>query len=192
MLLFPTAVSSSFSSSHFWFSPAYASTLHSSPIIWSHHAPLSLMPTSMPVFPFHSYSSSCLPSPSSFPFSPWVHCDIAACPSCFNLLCVSNSTLPMTSVLLAHWFIWPPKHCIRFPRHFHKFCPFFHLYTQVFLPLYTPIWAPQFPRFLLLASSCPVIVNRIKGSCFQLQYVWKNLCPGSDREWFRRTDFFEA
>lgn len=91
MLQFPIAISSSFSSSHFYFSPAYASTLHSSPIIWSHHAPLSHMPTSMPVFPFHSYLPSCLPSPSSFPFSPWVHCDIAAHPSPrSSLLCVSE------------------------------------------------------------------------------------------------------
>lgn len=104
MLQFPIAISSSFSSSHFYFSPAYASTLHSSPLIWSHHAPLSHVPTSMPVFSFHSCSPSCLPSPSAFPFSSWVHWDIAAHPSPHSsLLCVSRWLPPLP---------WPLHHLL--------------------------------------------------------------------------------
>lgn len=93
MLQFSIAIS--FSSSHFYFSPACASTLHSSPIIWSHHSPLAHMPTSMPVIPFHSYLSSCLPSPSFLLF-PRMHCDIAAHPyPHLSLLCVSEWLSPL-------------------------------------------------------------------------------------------------
>lgn len=157
MLQFPIAISSSLPLTFISLLPT--PPLHFSPIIRSCHVLLSHKPTSMPAFPFQNSSPSCLPSPSSFPFHPWMPQDTAAIFCLASVFSVPLSELhpSTTSAFLLRGSPDLPMMSYPFLDN-HSNVAISSIYKPKFASLYLHLLSPLvpqiFPFSLFLPSHC--------------------------------------